>query len=162
MRVKKPLIVTLSIILGFIFIVLLIGYLFNVSDYGIAFASFGATIFMILSSKRIEYKKIFGAYLIGVLIGFLFSKFSIVFLNSALAVISSVVALTLLEFQHAPAIGMTISMVLNHFSLGTLIFVLLSIFTIIGITILLKSMVNDPEKIINFVDIEKEKIKWDF
>ena len=162
MKFKKSLAISLFLIIGLCITVLGTVLLFNVTDYGIAIASFGATIFMIISRKKIDKRKIFGAYLVGISVGFIFSKLSVVFLNAALAAVISVILMTILELQHAPAIGISIAMVLREFSFSTVIIILLCIFGIFGIALMTKLFLKDPQKVLNFVEIEDEKIRWNF
>ncbi len=160
-KVKKSIAVALSLILGISITIFVTMLLLNVTDYGITIASFGATLFMVLSSKKIEKRKIYGSYALATVIGVLFSKTSsLQALDVALAAVSSVIFMTVLNLQHPPAIGIAVSMVLNKFSIFTDIVVLLCLFFIISMTFLLKAFLNDPKKVINFIEIEEEKIKW--
>ena len=59
-KVKKSIAVALSLILGISITIFATMLLLNVTDYGITIASFGATLFMVLSSKKLEKKKIYG------------------------------------------------------------------------------------------------------
>ena len=160
---KKELRLVLLVGLCILITILVTMILFNVSDYGITVASYGATVFMLFSKKSISKKKIFGAYFIATIIGFLFSKLpTVTSFNVALATISSFVLMTIFSFQHAPALGVTVAMVLNKFSFLTDIIVLFCIFLILSIAYVLKLYLSNPEKIINFVKIETEKISWNF
>ncbi len=160
-KIKKEIAVTLSVLLAITILVFVVMLLFNVTDYGITIASFGATVFMILSRPKLSKKKIFGAYFVSTLMGYVFVRFSISqSADVALAAVSSVVIMTILEFQHAPAIGMSVAMVLNRFPFWVDLVVLLCIFSIIGMTLLLKKFIQQPDKFINFIEIEEEKIKW--
>lgn len=157
--------IAISLFLGLSLLILIFSVmlLFNVTDYGITIASFGASVFMVLSKKKISYRQIFGSYIIASIIGFIFSKLPISSLFAvATAVVSSVAVMTFLETQHTPAIGISIAMVLNKFSFWTDLIVVLSILTILGIAVMLKSFVKDPKKLLNFVKIETDKINWDF
>jgi CBS-domain-containing membrane protein len=163
LRMKKNVAVTLSVILGMSIILFVTMLLFNVTDYGTTIASFGATIFMVLSQSKVSRKKIFGAYIVAALAGYMFSRFSeVTQLNAALAAIASIVLMTMFEFQHAPAIGIALSMVLNKFSFWIDVLVILCIFMILGMTITLKLFLQSPEKMIKFIELEEEKIKWNF
>ncbi len=133
-KVKKSIAVALSLILGISITIFVTMLLLNVTDYGITIAT---------------------------VIGVLFSKTSsLQALDVALAAVSSVIFMTVLNLQHPPAIGIAVSMVLNKFSIFTDIVVLLCLFFIISMTFLLKAFLNDPKKVINFIEIEEEKIKW--
>jgi hypothetical protein len=163
LKVKKPVAVSLSLVLGMIIILFITMLLFNVSDYGITIASFGATIFMVLSKKKISHRMVFGSYLISTAFGFLFSRLSeLTSLNVALAVICSIVVMTLLQLQHAPAIGMSIAIVLNKFNAWTDLMILFSIFLILGMTLFLKVSLTDPVKALRFIELDEERIKWKF
>lgn len=161
MKVKKSIAVTLSLVLGFTITLFVTMLLFNVTDYGITIASFGASIFMIFSQKNLTKRKILGAYSLATLIGYIASK---IFLSQsfsvALAAVISVILMTVLELQHPPAIGMSVAMVLNKFSFLTDIIVLICLVFILTMVYLLKTFLKDPQKVINFVEIEEEKIKW--
>lgn len=160
-KLKKGIAVTLSVLLGLAILVFVVMLLFNVTDYGITIASFGATVFMILSRPNLSKKKVFGAYFVATTMGYLFSRLSLIkSADVALAAVSSVAIMTILEFQHAPAIGMSVAMVLNGFPLWVDVVVLLCIFAILGMTLLLKGFMEQPHKFINFIEIEEEKIKW--
>ncbi len=161
-HVKKFVAVFLPLSLGLAITIFVTMVLFNVTDYGITIASFGATIFMILSKKDINKKAIFGSYFISTLLGFLFSKLSsITSLNVTLAVVSSILAMTLFDLQHPPAIGIAAAMVLNKFSFWIDVLVLIYVFFIIIMTLTLKEFMQNPTKILSFIEIEEEKIKWD-
>ena len=162
LKIKKPVIVSLAVVLGIAIMIFITMLLFNVTDYGITIASFGATIFMIISKGKFSKRKIFGSYIIATAMGFAFSRASSSLLNVALAAVTSVILMTFLEFQHAPAIGMSIAMVLNRFSFWTDAIVLVCIFLILSGTIVLKYVILNPKDVINFVEIEEEKIKWNF
>ncbi len=160
-KVKKNIAVFLSLVLGISITVFVAMLLFNVTDYGITIASFGATLFMILSKKKLKKNKIYGSYAVATLIGVIFANLSgMQSLNLALAAVSSVIFMTLLNIQHPPAIGIAVSMVLNQFSIFTDIVVLLCLFFIISMTLILKLFLDNPNKVINFIEIEEEKIKW--
>ena len=162
-KVKKSIAVTLSLSLGLAIIIFVTMLLFNVTDYGITIASFGATVFMILSKKKLNKKVIFGSYLLATALGFMFSNLSdIKSLNATLAAVSSIVLMSFLELQHTPAIGMSVAMVLNKFSFWTDFVILFCIFFIIFITIMLKIFMEEPESILTFVNMDEEKIKWNF
>lgn len=153
-----PLIFTLSII---ILITILI---FNVTDYGITIASLAATIFMILSNKSIKKRVIYGSYIVSTFVGFLFSTLSEnKALDLTLAVIASIIIMTLFDLQHAPAIGLSVSIVLNKFNLLIDIIILLYIFFIFGLTTLIKLHMSDPYKLISYLkifEVKEEKINW--
>jgi hypothetical protein len=137
--------------------------LFNVSDYGITIASFGASVFMILSRKKLSKKKVFGAYLLSATIGYLFSRISsLLSLNVALATITSFAAMTFLEFQHAPALGLSMALVMNKFSIWTNIIILLCILFILGMAVVLKTVLQKPDKVLAMLNLDKRKIKWNF
>ena len=160
-KVKKSIAVALSLILGISITIFATMLLLNVTDYGITIASFGATLFMVLSSKKLEKKKIYGSYALATVIGVIFGKvYGLQSLNVALAAVSAVIFMTVLNLQHPPAIGIAVSMVLNKFTIFTDIVVLLCLFFIISMTILLKLFLDDPNRAINFIEIEEEKIKW--
>jgi hypothetical protein len=162
-KIKKSFTIFFSIVLVLVTTIFATMYLFNLTDYGVTIASFGTTIFMILSKKGIKKRIIFGSYLIAVILGIVFSELSTVTtLNVALAAISSVILMTIFEFQHAPAIGISIAMVLNKYSFLTDFIVLLCIFIILIMAVILKIFLHNPSKIINFIEIEEEKIKWNF
>ncbi|MBN2367722.1 HPP family protein [Candidatus Woesearchaeota archaeon] len=162
-KVKKHIAVSLAMALGLAVTVFVIMLLFNVTDYGITIASFGASVFMILSRKGISTKKVFGAYLVAVVIGYFASSINFLGnLNVAVAAVTSVILMTLMELQHAPAIGMAVATVLNKFSLSTDIVVVFCIFIILYMTLLLKYVLREPQKVMKFIDIEEEKIKWKF
>jgi len=162
-KVNKSIAVTLSLALGLAIIVFVTMLLFNVTDFGITIASFGATIFMLLSKNNLKKRTIFGSYVVATIIGFIFSNLSdMKSFNLALAAVSSILIMTFLNLQHAPAIGISIAMVLNKFSFWTDFIILFCIFFILAMTILLKIFLKDPTKVITFVDIEEEKIKWKF
>ena len=160
-KVKKSIAVSLSLILGVSITIFVTMLLLNVTDFGITIASFGATLFMVLSRKDLKKRKIYGSYALATIIGVIFSKISgLQSLDVALAAVSSVIFMTVLNLQHAPAIGIAVSMVLNKFTIFTDVVVLLCLFFIISMTILLKMFLDDPNKVINFIEIEEEKIKW--
>ncbi len=160
---KKKVRLVLLVGIGLLITTFITMVLFNVSDYGITVASYGATVFMLLSKKNLKTKKIFGAYFIATMIGYLFSRLpTVTAFNVALASISSFIIMTVLSLQHAPALGIAVAMVLNKFSFVTDIIVLLCIFMILGIVYILKTYMNDPDKVNNFVRIETEKINWNF
>jgi hypothetical protein len=163
LKVKKPVAVSLSLVLGMVILIFITMLLFNVSDYGITIASFGATIFMVLSKKKISHRIVFGSYMIATVFGFLFSNISeMASLNVALAAIGSIIVMTLLELQHAPAIGMSIAIVLNKFNIWTDLMILFSIFLIFGLTLYLKISLTDPVKALRFIELDEERIKWRF
>ncbi len=162
-KIKKSVAVTLSLALGVAVIIFVAMLLLNVSDYGITIASFGATIFMILSKKDIPKKLIFGSYLAAGIAGFAFSNLSeITSLNVALAAVSSIIIMTVLGLQHPPAIGIAAALVLNKFQFWTDLLILAYIFFILGLTLFLKGFIQNPLKAIKFVEIEKDRIKWNF
>jgi len=162
-KVKKPIVVSLSLVLGMAIIIFVTMLLFNVSDYGVTIASFGATIFMVLSKKKISHKAVFGSYLIAAAFGFVFSKLPFVTsLNVALAVICSILTMTLLELQHAPAIGISIAIVLNKFNVWTDVMILFCIFLILSMTLFLKLSLTDPVKALRFIELDEDRIKWKF
>ena len=162
-KVYRKIAITLFLVLGLLVVVFAAMLLFNVTDYGITIASFGATVMMILSKKKVENRKIIGAYIAASVIGFIMARVpgSVLF-NVAVAGVASVIAMTVLEMQHAPAIGIAIAMVLNNFSFWTDVTIIFSILLIIGMAMILKSFIRNPERILNFVKIETEKINWDF
>jgi hypothetical protein len=163
LKIKKNIAVALSLAFGISVSLFVIMLLFNVTDYGITIASFGATIFMVLSKKNLKKRVLFGSYMVGGLIGFMFSRLSdMTTFNVGLAAVSSVIIMTVLELQHAPAIGMAVAMVLNKFPFWTDVLIILCIFFIIGVTLVLKTFLEDPAKVVNFVEIEEERIKWNF
>lgn len=166
LKLNKSVAIGLSLVLGLAILLFVIMLLFNVTDYGITIASFGATIFMILSKKGAKKRTIFGSYFIAIILGFMFSALSdINSLNAGLAAISSIVLMTLLDLQHPPAVGISIAMVLNNFSFATDVIVLMCIFFIISVTMVLKAFLENPHKIMNFIsmiEIEEEKINWKF
>ena len=163
LRVKKPIAVSLSLVLGMTIIVFITMLLFNVSDYGMTIASFGATIFMVLSKKKINNKAVFGSYLTASVFGFMFSMTPFpISLNLALAVVCSILSMTLLEFQHGPAIGISIAMVLNKFNMWTDFMILFCIFLILGMTLFLKVSLTDPVKALKFIELDEDRIKWKF
>ena len=51
---------------------------------------------------------------------------------------------------------------LNKFSLWVDFFIVFCIFLIIAMTITLKMFLKDPEKVAKFIELEEEKIKWNF
>ena len=146
---------------GFILTFFVTMLLFNVTDYGITIAAFGASIFMIISKPRISHKKIFGSYLIAIALGYVFSKIPTwTSFNVALTAISSIVAMSMLKFEHAPAIGIGVAMVLNKFSFWTDVIVALCLFFIIGMAILIKNFFSNPDRVLNYIKIENEKVNW--
>jgi hypothetical protein len=163
LKVKKSIAMTLVLALGIAIIVFVTMLLFNLTDYGITLASFAASIFMILSKKDIKKRAIFGSYLVATLMGFMFSNLSqIRTLNVALAAVSSVILMTFLDLQHTPAVGMSISLVLNNFAFMTDILILFCILLILAMTLTLKIIFNNPTKIIRFIEVENDKIEWNF
>ncbi|MBT3720845.1 hypothetical protein HN789_04230 [archaeon] len=161
-ELKRKLATYFLLAFGFVISGFVIMLLFNVSDYGITIASFGATIFMILSRSNLSKKKVYGSYMLAAAIGFLFSKITtIASLNLTLATVSSFVIMTLLEFQHAPALGLSMAMVLNKFPLMTDIIILCCILFIITMTIVLKVVLQKPEKVLAVFNLDRRKIKWD-
>ncbi|NTV23419.1 MAG: hypothetical protein HGA85_03525 [Nanoarchaeota archaeon] len=161
-KVKKPIAIGLALAIGLVTIIFVTMLIFNLTDFGITIASFVSTVFMILTKKKVSRKQIFGSYLLAGLLGFLFSNISeITSLNVAMAAVSSVLAMTLLGLQHPPAIGMSVALVLNKFSFVTDVFVLFCIIVILGLCILLREFVRDPNAVMKFVEIDEgEKIKW--
>jgi hypothetical protein len=134
---------------------------FNVTDYGITIASFCTTILMVLSSKKTNHKKIFGAYLIASVLGYVFSLIPIATsLNIAFVVLSSIFVMDFFSFQHVPALGMAISFVINNFKFSSYIFLFVSLFGLISLAFVLKYFLKDPETVWNFVEIENDKINW--
>ena len=137
--------------------------LFNVTDYGITIASFAATVFMVISRKKINTKKIFGSYLLVALLGYIYSVLPTPKLfNVAAVTVSSVLFMILVGLQHAPAIGIAIALVLNNFTFWNNVIIMSCIFLILGISLLLRELLKNPDKISNFVKIETEKIHWNF
>ena len=161
-RIKKSMAVGLSLSIGLAITFFVTVLLFNVTDYGITIASFGGSIFMILSKSSVDKRKIFGAYIVGSSMGYLFSILPFTSISAALAAISSFALMTLLDFQHPPAIGISIALILNKFSLWTDIIVIGCIFFILSMVIILKIFMQSPERIINFIEIEEEKISFKF
>ncbi|MEM4397567.1 MAG: HPP family protein [Candidatus Woesearchaeota archaeon] len=165
-RINKKIAILIPLIFSIAIIVFLTMLIFNVTDYGITIASLGASIFMILSNKKINKKVIFGSYIISTVIGFLFSTLtSVKSLNLALAAVSSILIMTLFDMQHAPAIGMSVAIVLNKFSILTDFLILGYIFFIFSLTILLKLHISNPNALLNYLNIgevKEEKIKWNF
>ncbi|MFH2020383.1 MAG: HPP family protein [archaeon] len=134
-----------------------------VTDYGITIASFGATIFMILSKKKLSRKKIFGAYMLAACIGSIGSVLpTMTSFSIALTGLVSFFAMSFFDLQHAPAVGFAISMVLNKFPFWTDILVSFCIFIIIGMALIVKFYLKDPDALFEIVHIEREKIKWNF
>ena len=108
-------------------------------------------------------RRVFGAYFVAVITGFIFSVMPMVkSFNVAFAAVISVVLMTVLEFQHPPAIGIAVATVLHRFTFWTDVIVVLCIFFILYITLLLKYILREPQRLMNFVEIEEEKIKWKF
>ena len=156
-KIRNYLILAFGFILTFFVTVLL----FNVTDYGITIAAFAASIFMIITKKRVSHKKIFGSYLVAIALGYLFSQIPTwTSFNVALTAISSIVAMSMLKFEHAPAIGIGVATVLNQFSFWTDVIVALCLFFILGMAILIKNFFANPEKVLNFIKIENEKVDW--
>ena len=134
---------------------------FNVTDHGITIASFGATILMVLCSKKANHKKVFGSYLIATVVGFLFSKVPTpASLNIAFATLGSILVMDLVKFQHAPALGIAIAFVMNNFKFSSYLFLVISIFGLLSLAYVLKYFLRDPEKVWNFIEIENDKINW--
>lgn len=162
-ELKNKLVTYFLILFGFIISIFVTMLLFNVSDYGITIASFGASVFMILSRKNLSKKKIFGAYLLSTFIGFLFSRLSTLSsLNVALATITSFATMTFFDFQHAPALGLSMAMVMNKFSFWTDIIIVLCILFILAMTVVLKTVLQNPDKVLAMFNLDKRKIKWNF
>ncbi len=149
-------------LLGILTTVFLTMLLFNVTDYGITIASFGATAFMVLARKNVEKRRIFGAYLIATFIGYFFSRFQTNNFSVALATVASFLAMTFFEVQHPPALAMSVAVILNRFTFWTNILIVLCIFTILFMTITLKAFWKNPNKVLTFLQIEREKINWNF
>ena len=156
-KIRNYLLLSFGFLLTF-FVTML---LFNVTDYGITIAAFGASIFMIITKSRVSHKKIFGSYLVAIVLGYVFSKMPTwTSFNVALTAITSIVAMSMLKFEHAPAIGIGVAMVLNKFTFWTDVIVALCLFFIIGMVILIKNFFSDPDKLLNYIRIENEKINW--
>jgi len=161
LRIKKSVLVSFSLFVVLLISVFITMLLFKITDYGITIASFGATIFMALSKDKLKKKKIFGSYIVATFFGYMFSRFTeVATLNVALAAVSSVVLMTLFEFQHAPAIGISVALVLNKFSLLTDLIVLTCILILIALVITLRILIKSPEKVSKYIIIEEQKIKW--
>ncbi len=161
-KLKKKLVTYFLIIFGLAISVFVAMLLFNVSDYGITIASFGASVFMILSRNRLSKKKVFGAYIIAMLIGYGFSKLSqIASLNMALATIFSFAAMTLLEFQHAPALGLSMAIVLNKFPFWSDVIIVMCILFILTMAVVLRTVLQNPDKVLELLNLDERKIKWD-
>lgn len=152
----------LLFVVGLTTIIFVTMLLFNITDYGITIASFGATAFMVLSRSKVSKRRILASYLIATVIGFIFSRFPSSTLNAALAAVSSFVIMTLFSAQHPPALAMSIAVMLNKFSLWTDLLIVLCIFFIIFMAYILKAFWKHPERVLSFVQIETEKIRWDF
>jgi CBS-domain-containing membrane protein len=162
-RTKKIIATVALLLLGFSIVFFVMMLLSIVTDYGITIASFGATVLMIFSRKTLQHRKIIGAYLLASIIGCIGSMLpTMASFNLALASILSFAVMTLLDVQHAPAIGLAISMALNKFSIWTDIIVAVCIFIIIGMALLLKAYLRDPDRFLKMVNIETEKINWNF
>ncbi|MEM3374068.1 MAG: HPP family protein [Candidatus Woesearchaeota archaeon] len=164
LQINKTIAIALPLIFGLALIIFLTMLIFNVTDYGITIASFGASIFMILSHKSINKKMLYGSYIVGTFVGYLFSTLTTIkSLNVALAAISSILIMTLLDLQHAPAVGISAAIVLNKFSFWVDLLILIYIFFIFTLTWLLKLHITDPNKVLTYLpiaEIKEEKIKW--
>jgi hypothetical protein len=148
--------------LGITTVIFVTMLLFNITDYGITIASFGATAFMVLSRNKISKRRIMASYFLATVVGFIFSKFPTSSLNAALAAVTSFILMTLFSAQHAPALAMSVAVMLNKFSFWTDLLIVLCIFFIIFMAYILKAFWKHPERVLSFVQIESEKIRWDF
>jgi CBS-domain-containing membrane protein len=163
LKMKKPVVMGAALFLTLLISLFVTMLLLKITDYGITVASFGATIFMMLSKKKVRNKQIFGAYFVATVTGYLSSRISgHTTLNLALAAVSSIALMTVLEFQHTPAIGIAVAMVLNKFSFLVDFAVLLCILIIISLVLFLRIVMTSPEKISRFIEIEEDRIKWRF
>lgn len=151
-------------VLGILFMVslLLIVQLFNITDYGISFATIAASLFFIIKNyKRHHIKSVIVSYVIAGLSAFVALYLNVSLkLEGALAILLTVIFMLLLDFMHAPALGLALSIVLNDFSLGTIFVALLCIFTLFGITIVLKRILSNPSRYL--IEKKPEKIKFNF
>lgn len=162
-ELKNKLVTYFLMLFGLAVSVFVIMLLFNVSDYGITIASFGASVFMILSRNNLSKKKVFGAYILSTLIGYLFSRLSsLASLNVALATISAFITMTFFDFQHAPALGISMAMVLNQFNIWKSLTIGFCILFILGMAVVLKTVLQKPDKVLAMLNLDKRKIKWNF
>jgi hypothetical protein len=146
---------SVSIIFGLLF--------YNLSNFGIALISVTISVLLILSKKRINLKKVYGAYAIAIMLGFLLSRLPFnVSINVVISLICAILLMDYASLQHAPALGIAISYVTNKVSFGTMFFISALIFMVFGLIYVLKIYLKNPKKLANIVEIEQEKVQWDF
>ncbi|MBN2422763.1 HPP family protein [Candidatus Woesearchaeota archaeon] len=149
-------IVGLMLITAFV----ILSALFNITDYGISAATIAASLFVIFSgSKSSISKNLFGSYIIAGICAFtaIYSKFPLN-IECSLAVLLTIVTMLLINIKHTPAIGLSISFVLNQLNPLTILLVLLGIFLLFFIAQSFKKIISNP----NAYLVKKDKIEFNF
>lgn len=127
----------------------------------IIFISLFLTVLLLLVQTKINIKKIIGGYLMAGLVGYVFSIIPVfTTFNLGFGLVASILAMDYLKFQHAPALGFVISIILNKSSFFADTIIILSLLIIVGVILALKKYYVAPEKAFDFVTIETEKINW--
>jgi CBS-domain-containing membrane protein len=146
---------------AFIFIFVMLWCLGKVSKPGLLWAigasSVASSVFIVFTSpqgRSAESVRMIGAYLLSLLIGFLgfyFSSLLALSMNpllamevaTALTVAVSVSVMSLLHFEHPPATGLALILVLEPWGYATIMVIIISIIVLIGIHYLFKAHMRD-------------------
>ena len=125
--------------------------LFNLTHYSISLAAIAATIAIIFlykeDSESTSLKILYGAYVIAAFWGYL-----AVYLGHAkswaiaISIILTLVTMISVNLVHAPAIGLTLSLTLNRFSLSTTLAILFCVYALIAIAKATRYVMHHPER----------------
>lgn len=125
-------------------------------------ATLGATsfiIFILPHSYFAKFKPLFGGYLVGILVGCLFSLFaesstlndhyyylapsSIKVISGSLAVGLSIFLMAIFNLEHPPAAGIALSLVLNSWEIETILFIIIAVLALYAIKLFLGKIIID-------------------
>ncbi len=142
--------------------IIVIAYFWNITQYGIIFASFGSSAFLVYvtpKSKQANIRNILGAYPLAGFFGYLSSSYILPFVNfpdvnfdyaitGGIAVMLTILAMRLTGFEHAPAAGAALAFVIKKPEVSSVFFLIGG-----GITLLVLA------KILTFVVKEEYKLE---
>ena len=123
-------------------------------------AALGASAFIVFTMPRTyssDPRRLIGGYVVGISIGVIFNQFSILeqtkylFFNettslvvfAAIAVGIAIFVMAITNTEHAPAAGVALGLVINDWTLRTIIFILLAIIWMASVKKILKPYVID-------------------
>lgn len=160
-----------SIIIGisigaFILSISILMFLLDLTNYGVSFAAISATIIMIFlykdNNNLIGYKNLYLSYTFAIISGYLASFFGKdnKFISMAF-LLTGIILMIIFKVFHSPAVAFAFSFIFVHFSIFTIIGIIISIFSLIFIAKTIKFMIRNHHQF-KLRHTENKKIKFKF